>query len=179
MLHRMQATYAAASIGFSTLARDTIMQPAADLSPTASSAICEALNQCVAETAVTTMLAQNFHWNVTGMAFGPLHALFQEIYEDHFTAQDDLAERVKALDGHAEGTLAGMIARSKVAEHDGHADDKTMIATMQAAQETLAATLGQAGALAAEHGDTLTEDLCIARGQTHEKFAWFLHVQLR
>ena len=37
------------------------------------------------------------------MAFGPLHALFQQMYEDHFTAQDELAERIKALDAHAEG----------------------------------------------------------------------------
>ena len=155
------------------------MQPAIDLSPNAQAAIVEALNQSVAETAVTTMLAQNFHWNVTGMGFGPLHALFQEIYEDHFQAQDDLAERIKALDGHAEGMLAAMVERSKVAEHDGHADDRTMIEALKNAQETLAATVGAAGALAAEHGDTLTEDLCIARGQTHEKFAWMLRAHLR
>lgn len=153
-------------------------QTASDLSPSAQSAIADALNQCVAETAVTTMLAQNFHWNVTGMAFGPLHTMFQEIYEDHFVAQDDLAERIKALDAHAEGMLAGMLKRSKVAEHDGHADDKTMVKTLQEAQETLAATLAAAGELAAEHGDTLTEDLCIARGQTHEKFAWMLRSHL-
>ncbi|WP_424974737.1 Dps family protein [Dinoroseobacter sp. S124A] len=154
-------------------------QTAAALSQDAQTAIADALNQSVAETAVTTMLAQNFHWNVTGMAFGPLHALFQEIYEDHFQAQDDLAERVKALDAHAEGTLAGMIARSKVAENDGHGDAKSMIEAMKSAQETLAATLAGCGELAAEHGDTLTEDLCIARGQTHEKFAWFLRAHLR
>ncbi len=153
-------------------------QTAADLSPSAREAIADALNQCVAETAVTTMLAQNFHWNVTGMAFGPLHDLFQAIYEDHFTAQDDLAERIKALDAHAEGTLAGMLKRSKVGEHDGHADDKTMVAAMRDAQMTLAATIASAGELAAEHGDTLTEDLCIARGQTHEKFAWMLRAHL-
>ena len=153
-------------------------QTAVALSTDARVAIVEALNQSVAETAVTTMLAQNFHWNVKGMAFGPLDALFQEIYEDHFVAQDDLAERVKALDGHAEGMLAGMLKRSKVTEHDGHANDQEMIKAMQIAQETLAATLGGAGALAAEHGDTLTEDLCIARGQTHEKFAWMLRSHL-
>ncbi len=153
-------------------------QPAADLSPSARDAIADALNQCVAETAVTTMMAQNFHWNVTGMAFGPLHDLFQKIYEDHFVAQDDLAERIKALEAHAEGTLAGMIARSKVAEHDGHADDKTMVAALRDAQVTVAATMASAGALAAEHGDTLTEDLCIERGQTHEKFAWMLRALL-
>lgn len=154
-------------------------QTATALSTDAQTEIVEALNQSVAETAVTTMLAQNFHWNVTGMAFGPLHDLFQKIYEDHFVAQDDLAERLKALDGHAEGTLAGMIKRSKVSEHDGHASDKEMIKMMMDAQETLAKTLAGCGEIAATHGDTLTEDLCIARGQEHEKFAWFLRAHLR
>jgi starvation-inducible DNA-binding protein len=153
-------------------------QTATDLSPNAQTAIADALNQCVAETAVTTMLAQNFHWNVKGMSFGPLHALFQTIYEDHFTGQDDLAERIRALNAHAVGTLAGMLERSKVAEHEGQADDVTMIKTLLQAQETLAATIAAAGELAAEHGDTLTEDLCIARGQTHEKFAWMLRAHL-
>ncbi|MEO1109923.1 MAG: DNA starvation/stationary phase protection protein [Pseudomonadota bacterium] len=154
-------------------------QTAIELATDSRAAIADALNQSVAETAVTTMLAQNFHWNVTGMGFGPLHELFQKIYEDHFVAQDDLAERVKALDAHAEGTLAGMLKRSKVNEHEGTATDKEMIQMMLDAQETLASTLAGAGELAASHGDTLTEDLCISRGQAHEKFAWFLRSHLR
>ncbi|WP_294620441.1 DNA starvation/stationary phase protection protein [uncultured Roseovarius sp.] len=149
-------------------------QTAQTLSTDATAQIAEALNQCVAETVVTTMLAQNFHWNVTGMAFGPLHDLFQKIYEDHFIAQDDLAERIKALNTHAEGTLAGMLKRSKVSEADGVPSAEDMIRIMKEAQETLAETIAGAGELAASHGDTLTEDLCIARGQTHEKFAWML-----
>lgn len=153
-------------------------QTAAALTTDARTAIAEALNQSVAETAVTTMLAQNFHWNVTGMAFGPLHDLFQKIYEDHFVAQDDLAERTKSLGAHANGTLAGMVSRSKIAEHDGHASDQEMIRVMLDAQETLASTLAGCGELASGHGDTLTEDLCIARGQVHEKFAWFLRAHL-
>lgn len=153
-------------------------QTAISLTPSSKEAIVEVLNQCVAETAITTMLAQNFHWNVTGMAFGPLHELFQKIYEDHFVAQDDLAERIKALNAHAEGSLAGMIKRSKISEHDGHATDKEMLQIMLDAQETTAATLAGAGEIAAEAGDTLTEDLCIERGLTHEKFAWFLRSHL-
>ncbi|MEM8870461.1 MAG: DNA starvation/stationary phase protection protein [Pseudomonadota bacterium] len=153
-------------------------QTAAAQSADAQTQIVGALNQTVAETAVTTMLAQNFHWNVKGMSFGPLHALFQEIYEDHFQAQDDLAERIKAVGGHAEGTLAGMLTRSKVAEHDGHATDQEMIQAMLTAQETIAATLAGCGDLAVQHGDTLTEDLCISRGQVHEKFAWILRAHI-
>jgi len=71
-----------------------------------------------------------------------------------------------------------MLDRSKVKEHDGHATDIEMIKAMQIAEETLAETLAGAGQLAAEHGDPLTEDLCIERGQTHEKFAWFLRSHL-
>jgi starvation-inducible DNA-binding protein len=153
-------------------------QTAAQLTVSAKEAICEALNQGVAETVVTTMLAQNFHWNVTGMAFGPLHALFQQIYEDHFAAQDELAERVKALGGHAEGQLAGMLKRSKVGEHDGHAKAEAMIETLAKAQETLAATMAGAASVAEAHGDLLTQDLVIARGQVHEKFAWLLRAHL-
>ncbi|UWR21924.1 Dps family protein [Sulfitobacter sp. S190] len=153
-------------------------QTAAALSTDARAEIHRALNQSVAETAVATMLAQNFHWNVKGMAFGPLHELFQTIYEDHFTAQDDLAERIRALQGHVDAMLGTMVERSKVDEHDGHATDKEMIAAMLTAQETLAATVAGCGELAAEQGDTLTEDLCIARGQTHEKFAWMLRAHL-
>lgn len=155
------------------------MELAQNLTPDAQTEIHAALNQAVAETAVTTMLAQNFHWNVTGMAFGPLHALFQEIYEDHFAAQDDLAERIKALDGHAVGNLSAMVAASKVEEHDGHATDREMIAAMVTAQKTVSATLAGAAAVASGHGDLLTEDLCIGRGQTHDKFAWLLAAHLR
>ena len=148
------------------------------LAQDAETEICTALNQSVAETAVTTMLAQNFHWNVTGMSFGPRHDLFQKSYEDHFLGQDDMAERIKALGAHAEGTLSGMIKRSKVAEVEGVPAAEEMIRIMKEAQETLAETIAGAGELAAQQGDTLTEDLCIARGQTHEKFAWMLRAHL-
>ena len=115
-------------------------QTAQSLTIDAQAEIVEALNQSVAETVVTTMLAQNFHWNVTGMAFGPLHKLFQEIYEDHFEAQDDLAERIKAIGGHANGKLSDMVAASKVAEQDGHAAAEDMVAALADAQRTIAAT---------------------------------------
>ena len=142
--------------------------------------IAQALYQCVAETAVTTMLAQNFHRNVTGMAFGPLHALFQEIYEDHFTAQDDLAERIRSI-GHAvDGRLQSMIGVSKVVEDESDAvkSDLEMIAKLAEAERTVAATLSGAGDIAAINGDKLTEDLCVERGRVHEKFAWLLESHL-
>ena len=82
--------------------------------PNSSIEVTDAIFQGLSETAVTTMLAQNFHWNVTGMAFAPLHQLFQDIYEDHFDAQDSLAERTRALGSFVDGSLASMISKSKI-----------------------------------------------------------------
>jgi starvation-inducible DNA-binding protein len=156
------------------------MQPSAAMTdPDPQHELCEALNHALADTTVTTMLAQNFHWNVTGMAFSQLHQLFQDIYEDHFQAQDDLAERIKALDGYADGNLGRILQRTEIVEHVGDASAHEMLASLLLAQETLASTVKRCGERAASHGDTLTEDLCIARGQVHEKFAWILRAHLR
>ena len=153
----------------------------ADISATKQPCVAQALYQCVAETAITTMMAQNFHWNVTGMAFGPLHALFQEIYEDHFKAQDELAERIRSVGHKVDGRLSNMIEISKVTECQNSAmkSDKEMIISMVEAERILSTTLLGASDIAADNGDKLTEDLCVERGRVHEKFAWLLqsHVE--
>ena len=155
-----------------------MVQAAENLSHDAQTQICEVLNQCVAETVVTTMLAQNFHWNVTGIAFGPLHDLFQKIYEDHFEAQDELAERIKALGGHANGQMSEMVSASKVEEHNGQCSAEEMIRVLAAAQRTVANTLAGAASVSENQDDLLTQDLCIQRGQVHEKFAWLLSAHI-
>jgi len=152
---------------------------ATELDASALEAIIEGLTQALAETAVETMKAQNYHWNVTGMAFGPLHDLFQKIYEDHFEAQDELGERIKALDGHTEGRLSKLLERAKIEECDGHVDDRTMIANLVADQRTIAGTLAALADVAEKNGDLLTQDMAIARGQVHEKFAWLLNAHIK
>jgi len=152
---------------------------ATDLSPGAVEAIVEGLTQSLAETSVVTMKAQNFHWNVEGMSFGPLHELFQKVYEDHFEAQDDLAERIKALDAHAEGRLSVYLKRSKIKESDGKLKAKDMVKQLQADQETLSVTLRALAVEAEKHGDLVTNDLAIERADTHDKFAWMLRAHLK
>ena len=149
------------------------------LSGNAKHAIIEALTQVLAETSVTMMKAQNFHWNVEGMAFGPLHALFQEIYEDHFRGQDVLAERIKALDAYAEGSYSSYLELSNVKDADGRISDRQMISALQADQEQVASTLRSLAAVAEEKGDIVTNDLAIERADQHDKFAWMLRAHLK
>jgi len=132
----------------------------------------------MADNAVTQQKAQNFHWNVEGMAFGPLHELFGKIYNDHFAAQDELAERVKALGGHAEGRFAEYLKRSNVKESDGNLTDKDMIKELRDDQRRLSATMHELEETADEHADVVTADMATARAEAHDKFAWMLSAHL-
>jgi len=107
------------------------------------------------------------------------NSLGEKIYEDHFEAQDELAERIKAIGGHANGVLGKMVADSKVLESDGKISDKEMIKLLAEAETTVASTLSGVAAVAEENGDLLTQDLAITRGQVHEKFAWLLNSHLK
>ena len=146
-----------------------------DFEPNAVKEIAQGLTKALAETSVATLKAQNFHWNVTGMAFGPLHALFQEIYEDHFTGQDELAERVKALGEHAEGRYAEYLKLSSLKESDGKLAAEKMVAELAA----LSSTLRALAAIADKHEDVVTNDLAIERANAHDKFAWMLRSHLQ
>lgn len=152
---------------------------ASKLAPDAKTEILEGLTQAIAETAIETAKAQSYHWNVVGMAFGPLHDLFQKMYEDHFEAQDDLAERVKALDAHAEGRPSKWLERSKIKECAGDVDAKTMIANLAQDQEILSETLLALAEVADNHNDWVTNDLAVERAQVHDKFAWMLRSHLK
>jgi starvation-inducible DNA-binding protein len=157
---------------------NTTPKPPRNIRSNAETAIIEALHKAMAETAVVQQKAQIFHWNVTGLAFGPLHALFGQIYQEHFAAMDELAERVKALGGHAEGRFADFLARSSLKEHDGQATAQEMLRALQADQASLSKTLTDLAGIAEEADDVVTNDMAIARAEAHDKFAWMLGAHL-
>ena len=147
--------------------------------PASAAAVIDNLKWVLSETAVVTAKAQTYHWNVTGMAFGPLHALFQEIYEDHFVAQDDLAERIKALGGHADGRLEVALKSSTIKECDGAISATRMVENMARDQRTLSANLLELARTAEDEGDLGTQDMAIERSKVHDKFSWMLDAHLR
>lgn len=146
--------------------------------PNRSSAVIDGLAQALSETAVETAKAQTYHWNVTGMAFGPLHALFQEIYEDHFAAQDALAERIKALGGHADGRLAHSLEMSRIQECDGAISSTSMLERLAEDQKTLSSTFRDLSRIADTEGDVVTSEIAVARANMHETLGWKLNAHL-
>lgn len=120
------------------------------------------------------------HWNVEGPNFFQLHTAFQAQYEELFTAIDEIAERLRALDVLAPGGLQTLAKSSQITEMStASAPAKDFVAHLVESHEIL---LEGAVALRNAAGDTddlETQDLAIGRIQTHQKTLWMLRSFLK
>ena len=102
---------------------------------------------------------RNYHWNVVGPQFNDLHTFFEAQYNALNTVVDDVAERARALDGNAIGTLAEFVEHARLTEHPGQ---------YPPAREMLANTYQDAG----------TNAFLTGLMEQPEKMAWMLRAFL-
>lgn len=135
-------------------------------------------------TGLETLLADSYvlmgqshlaHWNVEGSDFFQLHTAFQSQYEELFTAIDDIAERLRALDAYAPGGLKTLASMSQIEEFSvGAAPAKDFVAHLIEGHEHLVAGAHRLRTHAEESDDLETQDLVIGRIQVHQKTLWML-----
>jgi len=138
------------------------------------------LNDLLADEFVLYTKSRNYHWNVVGPQFSELHKLFETQYEQLDEFIDQVAERARALDGRAYGTLAEFSQHSRLKERPGEAPAaRDMIADLLADHETMIRQLRQdAETVMNKHGDSGTNDFLIGLMEDHEKTAWMLRAHL-
>lgn len=138
----------------------------------------EKLGPLVANGVVLYLAAQDAHWNVKGPNFGPLHALFGEVYSEVRAIVDRLAERVVTLGGAPSGlsvvgsrpALEGQAAASQ--------DGLALCASLAALLTAYVAMLDEA--YRAIEGVRLTADANALQDavETLEKLGWRLAAHL-
>ncbi len=144
------------------------------MSDTPNPAVVEALRQAVADSYALLGQTHICHWNVRGPGFFALHVAFEEQYTELFTAIDEIAERVRALDSLAPGGLGNLAKMAGIDEIAEDAGAEEMVQHLVDVNRKLVDTLAKARDLAGDAGDSQTEDLMIARIQVHEKTIWML-----
>ncbi|MEO0795804.1 MAG: DNA starvation/stationary phase protection protein [Verrucomicrobiota bacterium] len=147
--------------------------------PTNTNAVAEALRQVVADTYALLGQTHFCHWNVEGPGFFALHTAFEEQYTELFTAVDEIAERIRALNCYAPGSLGNLAKMAGFDELEEGVNDKAMVAHLADLHRKTVANLGKARDIAADSDDSETEDLMIARTQVHEKTIWMLESYLK
>ncbi|PDW03518.1 Dps family protein [Candidatus Viridilinea mediisalina] len=161
----------------------TTPTPDLGLSAANTQGVATLLARLLADEHVLYMRLRNYHWNIVGMAFGPLHALFQEQYEALADDIDDIAERIRMLGPNVPGTLTEMLQLTTLAEQPGDLpDDRSMIKQLVADHEAIIRNLrNDVRASDEQYDDMGTSDYLTGLMEKHEKMAWLLraHIEQR
>lgn len=136
--------------------------------------VCKGLSKLLADSYLLYLKTQNYHWNVTGKMFQPLHTLFEEQYTDLAEAVDEIAERIRALGEYAPGSFSAFSKVASIKEENSIPTAEEMIHNLVVGNEAVITTAREIINLCEEAEDDVTADLMVERMQVHEKNAWML-----
>ena len=136
--------------------------------------IAQGLSALLADSYTLYLMTHNFHWNVKGPMFNTLHLMFMGQYTEQWTALDQIAERIRALDFAAPGTYKEFVKLASIKEIEGVPKATDMIRHLVAAQEATARTARKLFPVVEKANDQPTADLLTQRLDVHEKTAWML-----
>ena len=132
------------------------------------------LSKLLADTYAIYLKTHGYHWNVRGMNFHALHAMFMEQYTEMWTAIDVVAERIRALGQLAPQGYAAFGKLSAIKDGDPNQDAAGMLRELVADHEALIAS----ARAAREGADDVTAAVIDNRIDAHQKHAWMLRATL-
>lgn len=136
----------------------------------------EGLITLLANNYVLYLKTHNFHWNVVGAMFQPLHSLFETQYIDLWNAADKIAERIRALGFFVPASQQDFSTHSQIQETAGVEPPKAneMIRQLVSDHEVIIRLARKLLPKIEETDDQVTVDLLSERMEVHEKNAWML-----
>lgn len=140
--------------------------------------VADALNRVLADTVILSIKTLNYHWNVVGRLFIPLHSLFQDQYSALIEAADDIAERIRALGFPAAGSFAEYTKLTVLTEESEQPEAMEMVRKLLLDHEHLIRRHIDVQKAAESVGDDGTVDLMVERIRKLSKAAWILRSHL-
>ncbi|CAM3476003.1 DNA starvation/stationary phase protection protein [Helicobacter sp. UBA3407] len=141
--------------------------------------IVQTLKQIQADSAVFYIKLHNYHWNVKGADFHPVHSALENMYDEITEQMDEVAERVIQIGEKPFVTLKDMLAASKIKEDKGTSfDSKTILKSILPDYEYFLKSFRELSDLADDANDKATVGLADEKIAALEKAIWMLKAQL-
>lgn len=151
-----------------------------DLPAKKRTAICQLLNERLADLIDLQLQTKQAHWNVKGPQFIALHELFDDIAGEIPEFVDTVAERAVALGGTAEGTLAPVSSRTTLSAYPLKiTSGRDHVEALSTAIATVGKAMRAAIDKADELGDADTADLFTGISRDLDKKLWFVEAHLQ
>lgn len=151
------------NIGIESVAREQIVQT---------------LHHLLSDETVLHQQTKTAHWNVSGVHFSIAHALYESQATEIIATIDEIAERIRMLNHHVEGSFVKLLPLTQLSPADGKDQSFTAwsLALLQQHEmiiRTLRAIIGHLSNTFQDHG---TADFLTGVLRMHEKMAWILRV---
>ena len=140
--------------------------------------IIDALKNVLADSYSLYLKTQNYHWNVEGPFFKPLHDMFEEQYNDLALAIDDIAELIRGLGDKAPGTFKAFQNITSIKDGNESLLANQMLEEQDADQDVMIKTLEAALHAAQKADDEVIIGAVIDRMTVHRKNKWMLKSSL-
>jgi len=145
------------------------------LTPKTRKEVSKILNTLLSDEYLLYTKTLKYHWNVQGIVFHDFHKLFLEQYEALLEFADDVAERARAMDEPALGTMAEFLKHARLKEEPGKIPDALgMIKQLLADHETIIRNIRKDLETCQDLGDMGTNNFLTDLMEKHEKIAWML-----
>lgn len=140
--------------------------------------ITEGLAQNLADTYITYLKTQNFHWNVIDSRFHSLHEMLEDFYKELAETVDEIAERIRMLKMKSPGSMREFLKLATLDEAKGEHSGDEMIRSLCHDREVIIKHLRTKIDQADKLGDAGTADMYTQHLRMHEKAAWMLRSHL-
>ena len=118
--------------------------------------------------------AHNYHWNVEGENFNDYHTFFATIYNEVWTATDQIAEHIRTLDVYAPGSFGRFYQLSEVKDEVNIPTAINMARKLEEDNKKVIETLEDAHKLAEVAKKIGIVNFLEERIDIHEKHGWML-----
>lgn len=151
-----------------------------DLPEKTRAAVSELLNARLADLLDLGLQAKQAHWNVKGPQFIALHELFDSVAAEVTPFIDDVAERIVALGGTAEGTVGVIAKRTTLPAYPTNiTSGRDHLEALSSAMAKVAKSIRAAIDQADELHDADTADLFTGISRNLDKQLWFVEAHLQ
>lgn len=141
--------------------------------------LSDLLKKVLANTFGMYLQAHNYHWNVEGMFFTPLHAFFGDLYTQLFAATDPIAEHIRALGSYAPGSMSRFLELMTVEDETSIPTARDMLTKLAASNDLVRASLYDAHRAAEAANERGVVNFLEDRIDAHDKLSWMIKSHLK
>jgi starvation-inducible DNA-binding protein len=118
--------------------------------------------------------AHYFHWNVEGIHFQELHALFETIYTEVYGAIDNFAEKIRSMGAYAPGSNSRFSVLSQIKDETSVLPPEQMVTELLEDSDNMVVLLKRVYDIAEREGEHGFSNFLAERMDAHRKHSWQL-----